>query len=285
MPAQVFDTPARRAMVKHARARFQSAGWTLTHAGTETADFEVKRRELKFPIKCVDSSAWTYKNPNRLIEQIQISSAHMLQSFRITLVWIVQPEPSAPSPARMLDLGCLAFAPDEIDIVINLSRFDDTPPRDLDPREKVLLCSSVWECIRFSNAFKTLGDQTEALAWMRYAVTASRGFSAAYWALMKLLTTAGDLASAEALADHALALRPEASEFAEAVRELAESQGDAERAKTWKERHAQASIKLPRQPSFDDIISKQGLSLPDKDRSAQPKEGRSQSRRRWFQVF
>jgi hypothetical protein len=272
-------------MVKHARARFQSAGWTLTHAGTETADFEVKRRELKFPIKCVDSSAWTYKNPNRLIEQIQISSAHMLQSFRITLVWIVQPEPSAPSPARMLDLGCLAFAPDEIDIVINLSRFDDTPPRDLDPREKVLLCSSVWECIRFSNAFKTLGDQTEALAWMRYAVTASRGFSAAYWALMKLLTTAGDLASAEALADHALALRPEASEFAEAVRELAESQGDAERAKTWKERHAQASIKLPRQPSFDDIISKQGLSLPDKDRSAQPKEGRSQSRRRWFQVF
>jgi hypothetical protein len=102
---------------------------------------------------------------------------------------------------------------------------------------------------------------------------------------MKLLTTAGDLASAEALADHALALRPEASEFAEAVRELAESQGDAERAKTWKERHAQASIKLPRQPSFDDIISKQGLSLPDKDRSAQPKEGRSQSRRRWFQVF
>jgi tetratricopeptide (TPR) repeat protein len=284
LPAQPFETPARRAMVKYARLRFQSAGWVVTTQGTESIDFEIRRSHLALPVKCVDASAWTYKHPDRVVEQMQIESAQLMRSFHITLVWLVQPEPSAPSPARMFDLGCLAFSPDEIDLVINLSRFDEALPRDLAPRENALFCSSLWECIRISNAFKAQGEPAGAIHWMRCAVRASPGFSAAYWALLKLLLDAGDVAGAEAVAERALALRPEAEEFAEAVRDFAASRGDKERAETWKARRAEASVKRPRQPSFEDIIRKQAISGSDRDRASQQAAERKPPGRRWFRA-
>jgi hypothetical protein len=257
--AQIFETADRKRMVGAARAKFQSRGWKVSESKRQEHDFEIQKADIVFTIKCLDASQWNYKSSEKTAQRIQSDSIIERTRAERTLVSIIDFGVSGYNSEAMLQLGCITISPDEIDIVLNLERFDRELPTTLSPRELAMLSGNLLACARFSEAYEQAGDLSAAADWMRFALTASDDFRpGARWRFLGLLIKLNDLPGAEAVAADALARRPHAMEYAQAVERLALRCNDLEKASVWATKKCKAAEKPIAAPTFDDLVKKMG---------------------------
>jgi hypothetical protein len=270
------DSRPRVKLLKATKRHFQTHGWEVEEQSHPHFDLRVKKRELRFFIRCLDETVRLYASSLAIIKDVESVARQVRARNGRSLVTVLDSGFHDLDLDNLVSREVFAILVQNLHAITSLDRYLDELPDELTPGQSLLLKRDVWLCLFIADRYQKLGDDIHAVDWARYGVEASTGFSDAYRTLFTLLKDRGDLIGAEKIALAALLLQPFECEFLREMKHLSAQRGDREAAARWAQR-LERELAVPR--DFADIIKNQKRNAPASSANVEaerpwPKPGR-----------
>jgi tetratricopeptide (TPR) repeat protein len=244
-------------MLKAVRSFFMSNGWTVKDAPRDARiDLVATDRELTYFLTVVDEAQKRFFRLERMVEGMAHDTYEIKGLKHQTLIYILNFRFPSLSFEALVERGVSAFALDEMDLLRDLTAYQDELPPPLGVREIAVLEGNAKVCLGISNRFHKSGDRASAIKWGEYAIKRKSGVWVAYMRLFRLYLEEDDLDNADRIGKEVFSFQPENIEFLKLMEKLAIQRGDPATAETYRARRENADTTAPPK-NFADLIKKQ----------------------------
>lgn len=260
MSAAMMNLAEKARLLKLSKAHFFSSGWIITPLTHNEDAFTVRKGTLKFLLICVDSRARQFYSATKIFDDLRDRSRNARKTLFLTTVFIFNKPFPGVDVEGVTHSGLNLVTIDELEIVSDLSRFENDIEEIPNARESCLLAGNEDFCLLVSARFVARQDYDRAIQWLRHSINVRGALSAANYRLFDLYVELRLFDEANKISSSALYLKPNDISFLRRMQKLSEKRSCVLEAEHFSQRIKQLEARkelLSEPDDFDALIKKQ----------------------------
>lgn len=159
--------------IKYCIKHFKRENWNASPSGQIPHDIRITKDIFKFNIEIVDKSALHVKSPEAIYSDISQHYRYALHNS-IPLIFVFNFSISDYLLSELQNDRVLFFDVEEMDLISKIDAVMKSREKEIAPRQLLLLESSPWLCLSYSDFWEHGGDVELATEWATKALRYSR---------------------------------------------------------------------------------------------------------------